>query len=276
MTPTTITVSGPSRTASARTRAVEVTQSEWTKLRSVRSTYWTFAAAIAGMLGIGALIAVVLANNYRGMSLADKASFDPTSASLTGVSFAQLAIGVLGVLAITSEYGTGLIRTTFAAVPNRRLVLAAKATVFGMVTAVVGILSSVAAFFIGQAIFSTQGIQATLGDPGALRKVVGAGLYLAVVGLLALGLGVMIRRTAAALTAIFGVILVLPVIVGALGSAGNEVAKFLPSEAGQAIFRSAMAGRSALSPWVGFSVFVTYALVALLGGAFLIVHRDTQ
>ena len=158
--------------------------------------------------------------------------------------FAQLAIGVLGVIIVTSEYATGMIRTTFAAVPNRRLVLGVKAALFAGITAVVGVVSSFVAFFIGQAILSGKAPHAAIGDPGVLRSVVGAGLYLAVLGVLALDLGVIIRRTAGAIAAVLGIVLVLPVVVGALGSSFNAVSKFLPSTAGQAIFHTAAPGQT--------------------------------
>lgn len=285
MTSTTLTPTEPSearagalprlaRPDTTRPVAVDVVRSEWTKLRTVRSTYWTFAATIGAMLGLGALLAFVFANRYSGMSVIEKATFNPTSVSLSGVLFAQLAIGVLGVLAITSEYGTGMIRTTFAAVPNRRLVLAAKAVVFGTVAAIVGIVTSFGAFFVGQAILSGSAPTAALGDPGVLRSIIGAGLYLAVLGIFAVGLGVLIRKTAGAIATFVGFVLVLPIVVAAFGTAANGVAKFLPSEAGQAIFHTAMRGQTSLSPWTGFGVLVLWAVAALGAGAFMITHRD--
>jgi hypothetical protein len=161
-------------------------------------------------------------------------------------------------------------------VPNRRLVLAVKAALFAGITAVVGVVSSFAAFFIGQAILSGKAPHAAIGDPGVLRSVVGAGLYLAVLGVFALGVGVIIRRTAGAIAAVLGIVLVLPVVVGALGSSFDTVSKFLPSTAGQAIFHTAAPGQNlpTLSPWTGFAVFVVYAIVTLAAGATLLARRD--
>jgi hypothetical protein len=251
------------RPETSRPITLDVARSEWTKLRSVRSTYWTFAAAIVSMVGIGAIFALIFANNYSGMSAAEKAIFNPTSVSLDGYLFAQLAIGVLGAIVVTSEYATGMIRTTFMAVPNRRLVLVVKAALFAGITAVIGVVSSFAAFFIGQAILSGQAPTASISDPGVLRSVIGAGLYLAVLGLLALGLGVLIR-------------LVLPVAVSALGSSFDTVSKFLPSNAGQALFHTAQPGQHLplLSPWTGFAVFGAYALATLAAGAVVVTRRD--
>jgi ABC-type transport system involved in multi-copper enzyme maturation permease subunit len=256
-----------------------VLRSEWTKLRGVRSTYWTLLAAVVAAVGISALISSIYVSRYSTLSLAEKAQFDPTSFSLNGVFLAQLAIGVLGVLVITSEFSTGAIRSTFAAVPQRRAVLAAKATVFTAVTLVVGLVSCFAAFFVGQAILSSQGIQASISDPGVLRAVAGSGLYLAVLGLFALGIGTLIRHSAGAIAALFGIILVLPGLVAALpASWSNGISKYLPSNAGQAITRTIHGaggrGGPSLSPWVGLGVFCLYAAVTLAFAAVVVSRRD--
>ncbi|HWW53923.1 MAG TPA: ABC transporter permease [Acidimicrobiales bacterium] len=268
----------PARAADHTPVFSNVLRSEWTKLRSVRSTYWTLLAAVIATVGISALISSIYASQYSTMSASSRAHFDPTSFSLNGIFLAQLAIGVLGVLVITSEYSTGAIRSTFAAVPQRRTVLAAKATVFTAVTLVVGVVSSFAAFFIGQAILSTQGIQAHIGDPGVLRAVAGGGIYLAVLGLFALALGTLIRHTAGAISAVFGIVLVLPILVSTLpASWSNSIAKYLPSNAGQAIGRTVQgAGRGgpSLSPWVGMGVFCLYAAVTLAIAAVALRRRD--
>jgi ABC-type transport system involved in multi-copper enzyme maturation permease subunit len=228
------------------------------------------------MVAFGALLTAAYVRHYSSTSPAARAAFDPAGYSLSGFFLAQLAVGVLGVVIMTSEYQTGSIRATFAA-PQRRMVLAAKAAVFGAVAAVTGIISSAAAFFTGQAILSAQGIQARIGDPGALRSVTGAGLYLAVLGLLALGLGTLIRRTAGAIAAVVGVILILPVFTQGLPSSWqNAITRYLPSAAGQAII-----GRTKftppghlLSPWAGFAVFCAYAAAALAAAAVILNRRD--
>jgi len=262
-----------------RTRSFgDVLRSEWTKLRTVRSTYWTLLAAAVITVGISALLSAIYVNQYPGMSASDRAFFDPTQFSLIGVFMAQFAIGVLGVLTITGEYSTGAIRSTLAAVPQRRTVLAAKATVFTGVTLVVGLVSCFAAFFVGQAILSTQDIQAHLGDPGVLRAVAGSGLYLAVIGLFALGIGTLLRRSAGAISALFGVILVLPVLVQTLPSSWSDaIAKYLPSNAGEAIVHTVQADPRIgpmLSPWAGMGVFMLYAAVALVLAGFALHRRD--
>jgi ABC-2 type transport system permease protein len=261
----------------AANRAIfpDVLRSEWTKLRSVRSTYLTLLAAVGASVGVSALASSVLVNNWSSMSAADKATFDPTSFSLSGLFLAQLAIVVLGVMVITSEHSTGAIRSTFAAVPQRRTVLAAKAAVFSAVTLVVGMVSCFSAFFVGQWIMSANGIQAHIGDPGVLRSVAGTGLYLVILGLLALGVGSLIRHSAGAISAVFGVIFVLPVIVATLPSSwNNAISKFLPSSAGQAISHIGARGSDMLSPLVGLGVFCLYAALALAAAAIALDHRD--
>lgn len=251
-----------------------VLRAEWIKLRSVRSTYWTLFAAGIAVIGLGALVCVIYVARYSQLSPSRLANFDPISFSLSGVMLAQLAVGVLGVLVVTNEYSSGMIRSTFAAVPQRGLVLAAKASVFAGVLAVFGVLSTFIAFFIGQAILDGKSLGTTIGAPGALRTVIGAGLYLAVLGLLAMGLGVIIRHSAGAIAAVFGLILVLPGIMTALPSSWqNAVDKWLPSNAGQAVWQTFHHAHQ-LSPWAGFGIFCAYAAAALLIGGYLLNRRD--
>lgn len=251
-----------------------VLRSEWTKLRTVRSTYWTLLITVVGIIGISILLCAIFATQYAGMSAKEQEAFEPISFSLSGVFIAQLAIGVLGVLVITSEYASGMIRSSISAVPQRLTLLAAKATVFAAVTLVVGMASCLAAFFIGQAILSSEGIGASIGDPGAIRAVIGGGLYVPVLGLMALGLGAIVRRSAGGIAAVFGLLLVLPSLVLLLPSGmADAIAKFLPSSAGQAIIGSAQQTDS-LSPWVGFGVFCLWAAAALVAGAVTLQRRD--
>jgi ABC-2 type transport system permease protein len=232
-------------------------------------------AAAAAMVGLAALLCAVYVNRYGHLSAAEKAGFRPVTFSLNGIFLAQLAIAVLGVLVVTAEYSTGSVRSTFVAVPQRKAVLAAKATVFAVATFLVGLVSSFAAFFVGQAILSGKGISAGIGSPGALRAVVGAGLYLAVLGLLGLGLGALIRHSAGAIAAVVGLLVVLPGIVAALPSSwGNTISPYLPSDAGQAIMGASRGGPTALSPWVGLAVFCAYAAIALISAGTALTRRD--
>jgi ABC-2 type transport system permease protein len=254
-----------------------VMRSEWTKLRTVRSSYWTLFSAVVGIIGLGAILCVVYVAQFAHTSASDKATFNPASYSLTGVFLAQLAIGVLGVLVITNEYGSGMIRATFAAVPQRLNVLGAKATVFAGATFVVSLAACFVAFILGQSILSSKGAGTSIGATNVLRTVVGGALYLAVLGLLSLGLGAIIRKTAGAIAAVLGLLLVLPPIASLLPSSMNAVQKFLPSNAGQALFSSGRQGSNntpQLAPWAGFSVFCLWAAVSLVVAGVMLVRRD--
>lgn len=188
------------RPGAGRLPGWDIARSEGIKLYTVRSTYWTLLLAAAGMVVFGALLCAAYARHYASAAAAARRAFDPAAYSLSGFFLAQLAVGMLGVVVVTSEYATGSIRSTFAAAPQRVTVLAAKAAVFGAVAAATGIASSLAAFYAGQAILAGKGIQARITDPHALRSVLGAGLYLAVLGLLALGLGTVISCRCCPLT----------------------------------------------------------------------------
>jgi ABC-type transport system involved in multi-copper enzyme maturation permease subunit len=202
-------------------------------------------------------------------------SFDPTSTSLTALLFCQLAIGVLGVLVMSAEYGTGTIRATFSAAPRRPLVLGAKAAVFGVVSLVVAEIVAFISFFVGQALLTAPATHATLSTPGALRAVVGTGLYLCVIGLFALGLATIIRHTAGAISAFVGILLVVPIIVQALpDSIQFDIRRFLPLKIGGDIMSTGGNGPHAFSPWIGLLVLCVYAVAALIVGGILLVRRD--
>lgn len=249
-------------------------RSEWTKLRSVRSTYWTTLLALLTTVALGAIICLRWAQIIRSGGPGKLDGFDATLTSLNGIYLAQIAIGALGVLVISSEYGTGMIRATLAAVPQRRAVLAAKGLVLGGATLALGEMLSFASFGIGQAILAGVHGGASLRDPGVLRAVVGGGLYLAVVALLGFGLGAMIRHTAGALSAFFGLLFGGSVIVALLPTGWrNDLLPYMPANAGSQIF-TIVRTHGALSPWTGLGVFSLYALVALTAGFFLMQRRD--
>jgi ABC-type transport system involved in multi-copper enzyme maturation permease subunit len=244
----------------------------------VRSTYWALLLTVVGMAGFGALLTGAYARHYNTLSTAARRAFDPAAYSLSGFFLAQLAISVLGVVVITGEYATGSIRSTFTAAPQRVRVLAAKATVFGAVAAATGIASSFAAFFLGQALLARRGIGTYISAPGSLRSIIGAGLYLAVLGLLALGLGTLIRRTAGAIAAVVGLVIILPVLVQGLPSSWQAaITRYLPPVAGQAIIgRTKFTPPShLLSPWAGFALFCAYAGAVLTAAALTLNRRDT-
>jgi ABC-2 type transport system permease protein len=255
-------------------------RSEFTKIRSVRSTYWTLLIMIVATLGFGAISSYTTTTSHQGPY------FDPASWSLGGVWLTQLLIGVVGTLVITSEYATGMIRTSLTALPRRGLLIAAKATGLAVVAFATGLISSFASFFVGQAIMSSHHTSTTLGHPGVLRAVIGGALFLTIGGLLALGIGLMIRHTAGALTATVAVLFLLPLLGNLLPpSWQNHVNKWLPTAAGAQIWTAVHpphsnsaspigTGGLMFAPWTGFAVFSAYAALALTAGLVLFRNRD--
>lgn len=265
--------------------------SEWTKLRSVRSTYWTIAIAIIVGIGLSCAISAGNAHAYShgNFSITDRAKFDPAADSLSGLFFAQLAFAVFGVLTMSAEYSTGLIRTTMSAVPQRGYVLAAKGILTTVVATVLSIGIAFASFTLGQLIFSGTDLRSvltgavipgkhvsvSLSDPGVLRAVVGAGLFIGIMVLLAVGLATIVRHTAGAITAIVALIFILPIVAQLLpDSLQHDIARYLPAQAGSAIINVVPQGSSSLSPWVGFGVFVLWAAAFTAIGWYLLRTRD--
>ncbi len=250
-----------------------VRRSEFTKLRSVRSTYWTALVAALGAIAVGVLICIQWRNNV----LAGKDSVDGLDApliSLNGLYLAQVAFGTLGVLVISSEYGTGMIRATVAAVPQRRAVLAAKGIVFAASSLVLAEILSFSAFGIGQAILAPTHASVSITAPGALRATVGGGLYLTAVGLLGFGLGALIRHTAGALSAFFGVLFASTALVDLLPTSWrNDLIDYMPANSGSQILTTAANG-SVLGPWSGLGVLCSYAAAAILAACVLVTRRD--
>jgi ABC-2 type transport system permease protein len=254
-----------------------VVRAEWTKLWSVRSTMWSLLVTIGIIVGLGALFCAARVARADRLDPSELRNFDPTGFSLNGIFLAQLAVGVLGVLVVSSEYTTGQIRATFGATPQRNLVLAAKVAVFMVVVFVVGLGACFAAFFIGQSILSGTTVfhHASIGDPGALRAVIGGALYLSVLGAFGIGLGAILRRTAGAIAALVGVLLILPILVNFLPSPwSSDISKYLPLQAGNNVFHTAKLSSTDLTLWIGFAVFCAYAVASLALGAVLLARRD--
>ena len=246
---------------------------EWLKLRSVRSTAWILLVFAVGMIGIATL--VLSHENWATMSPSDRAGFDPTNAGFAGLALGQLAFGVLGVLIITSEFSSGMIRATFAAVPRRPLLLAAKAGVLGAVTLVAGEVLAFVSFAVGEAVLRSPAPHASLGQPGVLRAVLMAGAYPALIALIGLGLGAIIRHTAGAISAVVGVLFVLPLILVPLGtSLQNSVGKFLPMIIAENSITAVKPDVDNLAPGAGFGLLCLYAIVALAIGGWLLTRRD--
>ena len=247
-----------------------VVRSEWIKFRSLRSSWAVLGAAVVVMLAFG----VIVAFNTRHLTAGQDPDDLGKSATLQGYYLGQLLIGALGVLFVTGEFSTGMVRSTFAAVPTRLPVLVAKFLVFLAVSAVAMITVSVVAFLAGQAIISQDRVGYSLSDPGALRVVLGAGVYLALVGLLGGAIGWIVRSTPGSLVAYFALMLVLPVVFNVvLGQWGKNVYKFLPSGAGSSFFSSPQEPDS-LHPWTGLGVLVIWIIVALAAAAVSLRRRD--
>jgi len=207
--------------------------SEWIKLRSLRSTWYTLACLFVVGLGVTALSSNGAQEAYAD---AGAAAWDPTAHSLTTYIVAQLIVGVLGILVVTSEFATGLIRTTLAATPRRHRVLAAKVVVAAGVAVVAGQVLMFAAFLIGQPLLARQGVpNAGLGDPGVLTAVLGGGLYLALIALLAVALGAIMRATAGALATLVGIVFLVPALAGIFPSWMSGLFDFWPTIGGAAV-----------------------------------------
>jgi ABC-2 type transport system permease protein len=273
-TTTTATPAGPTgqRSGGAAAHAGEVVRSEWCKFRSLRPTWWALAAAMTFNVVTAALLAIFLP---RALSAHQRAGIDSVRVSLGGLHLSQIAVGLLGVLAITGEYSSGMIRASLAAVPQRRLMLAAKTAVFAACSVITGIAASLAAYLIFQAFLpGGDAMRTSLTDPGVARAVTGAGLYLAVLGLFGLGLGAVIRSAAATVAALFGVLFVPSILITLLpASWQNTAGPYLPMNAGEVIYTVQRQAHT-LAPWAGLAVFAGYAAAALLIGFIMISRRD--
>lgn len=250
------------------------TKSEWTKLRTVRSTMWALLLTIVSVLGLGVLLTVLVVSRWDHRSITEAAQFDPLLYSLDGINLAQLSIGVLGVLVMTSEYATGAMKLSLGATPQRPLLLAAKVATFTAVVAVVSLVSCISTFLIGQAILGPTHDGVSITDPGVFRAVIGGAVHLVLIGAIAVGVGAILRRTAGAVAVLFAVLLILPGIVLLLPSPWNDnVTKYLPSSAGVAM-SAVVRFPNLLSPGEGFLLLCAYALVTLLVAGFVLVRRD--
>ena len=275
MTGATIARTGPDHRAAFRPATfADVLRSEWTKLRSVRSTFWALTVTVVLGITLGAVISAATARGYARSSVSGKLSWDPANMSLSGMVIAQLAIAVLGVLCISSEYSSGMISTSLIAVPKRGRILAAKSLIFAGVTFVVGEATSFAAFFAGQALISGHAPHAALGDPGVARAVVGAGLYLTALAVLSVAAGTVLRHPAAAIAGMIAVLLVLPAIAQALpDSWRNPVNEFWPTQAGGQI-ASVHIPAHTLQPWPGFGVMCLFIAIVYAIAWTLLDRRD--
>lgn len=260
----------PSPTATTSDAGPRVTwrrvlAAEWLKLRSLRSTWWLLAAGVASILlaGISPALTYVLVPEEAG-----DAGIDLAGGAVSGISFTQLIIAALGVVVVSSEYASGLVRATFTAVPTRLPVLVQKAVVVAGMTFVATLAAVLVSFATAQALLASVDVSVSLGSPGVLRAVIGSALLLAVTVVVGSAFGWVVRSTAGGLAAVFGYLFVLPV----LGLAVRGIGPYLPSNAGAAILQLGPAGSP--SPWVGFGLFVGYTAVLVAIAGRLLRRRD--
>jgi len=259
-------------TAAGPVTQVRVVRAEWTKVRALRSTRWCALIAVVLIVGLGAAIAG--SGTPYHVSAGNSAAGGITI-SLLGIVFAQLILGMLGVLGFSGEYATGMIRATLAIVPSRLPVLWAKLIVLAGLMLPLTLLAAVAEFFTATALESSRGGSViSLSDPGVLREVIGAALYLTVIAVIGLALGALLRRTAAGLSVFAAVFLVVPLVAAYL-PAIKGLTPYLPSNAGGTIWGAGKVfGGQQLSPWTGFAVLCGYAVVLIAAAAWRLRRRD--
>lgn len=265
-----VSVATSRATANAGVTSRRVVRSEWIKFRSLRSTRYALAAVALAIIGLGVFMAIgeVVADD-----VSRKGPVDALGGSLSGVGFAELLASALGVLLVTGEYSSGSIRLTFTAVPRRLTVLVAKAVVAALTVFTTAMVSTLLAFTVAQRLLARDDITLSWTAPGVPRALIGAALYLAVVSVMGVGFGWLLRSTAGALMALFAVFYLLPIIEILLpASTGDRIGPYLPSNAGSAVMR--LAPGPLLEPWTGFAVFVGYALLTLAGAALVLRRRD--
>jgi ABC-2 type transport system permease protein len=264
--PAPVSVAGP-------VTQVRVVRAEWSKLRALRSTWWCALVAIILIVGLGAAV--------TGSGAPYKISAGNTAAggvtvSLIGILFAQLVLGVLGVLVFSGEYATGMIRATLAVVPSRLPVLWAKLIVLAALMLPLSLLAAIAEFFVATALESSRGGSViSLTDPGVLREVVGASLYLTVIAITGVAMGALLRRTAAGVSVFAGVFLVVPIVSAYLPQSIKGFVPYLPSNAGGTIWGAGkLSGGHQLSPWTGFAVLCAYAVALTAAAAWRLRRGD--
>ncbi|MDA8068699.1 MAG: ABC transporter permease subunit [Actinomycetota bacterium] len=260
--------------AGQRVTLPRVIRSEWTKLWTLRSTRWSLLLAFAAQAGLGPLIAAIEMARWSHLSLFERLTINPIDRSLGGWHLAQLAMAILGVMTITGEYHTGMIRSSLMAAPKRLPVLWAKLLVFSAVTLVLMVIAAFIGFLGGQAIFAEHHVNASLSSAHALRAIFGAALFTTATGALCIALGTIVRRTAGGISLFVGVFFVLPGLVAILPSAtANAINPYLPSSLGQAVAQ-ALTGPHDFAPWAAFAIFCGYTAAVIAIGAVLLLRRD--
>jgi ABC-2 type transport system permease protein len=266
----------PRLASTGRVTQARVILSEWTKLHSLRSTRWSVLAAVVLTIGLPAIFALVTSSHWGHMSPHERADRHPLDIALAGVNLSQLAVGVLGVLVITGEYATGMIRATITAVPKRLPVLWAKIVVFGVVTFALMLPSVLIAFWVSQAILARHHIlQISLSAPGVTRSVIGGAVYLMLFGIFCMAIGAIVRNTAGGIATFVALFFVIPPLLNVFPTSWqNAINPWIPNSAWRSIFQLTHSSHS-LSPAGGLAVTLGYIAFAVALAAFLLVKRDT-
>jgi ABC-type transport system involved in multi-copper enzyme maturation permease subunit len=275
---TTLTAGTALPPATRRAGLTGSVRSEWTKIRSVRSTLWSILAMAGIAIGLNAVINYFsITRSWDTMPADEQARIlqAPLDDILAGpMSVAQFAVAVIGVMAISSEYATGMIRSTLQAQPRRLTMVGAKIAVLGALMFVVGEALSFGAFFVGKLVIGAN-VPIELGDPGVLRAVFGAGLYITVLALFSFAFGLILRHTAGAITTVLGLLLIVSQLTSLLpGTVGRHIHAWMPNNAGYLILEQHPDPSELLTPWQGLGVFIGWTVLLLLLGAYLLRRRD--
>jgi ABC-2 type transport system permease protein len=251
----------------------QVIRSEWTKIRSVASTVWTLSLAVVVTIGLGILISALSKNEFDNMNRQDQLSFDPTFISFAGMSLGQLAMIVFGVLVVSNEYSTGMIRTSLAAVPQRGSFMFSKIAVATGLCLAVGLVTSFVTFFLGQAMLGD--LKASIGDPGVLRAVIGGGVYMTLIAMFSMGVAAMLRSPMLSLGILMPFFFLISNILGNV-SATKKIGQYLPDQAGSKIMQvvTPIDDDAPYDPWGGLAIMVLWVVAALVGGYVLLKKRD--
>ncbi|MCQ4209288.1 MULTISPECIES: ABC transporter permease subunit [Streptomyces] len=253
--------------------AAQVLRSEWTKIKSVNSTALTLSLAVIVSVGLGMLISALSKNEFKNLSTADKLTFDPTFISFSGLTLGQLAMIVFGVLVVASEYSTGMIRTSLAAVPQRATFLFSKVAVAALLALVVALVTSFAAFFLGQLMLGDH--RTDLGAPNVLRAVLGAAVYMTLIAMFSMGVAAMLRSPMLSLGILMPFFFLVSPILGSV-SATKKVAQYFPDQAGLKVMQvvSPPNDDAPYGPWGGLAILLVWVAAALLVGYVLLKKRD--
>ncbi|MDC0771040.1 ABC transporter permease [Streptomyces sp. HD] len=253
--------------------ATQVIHSEWTKIRSVASTVWTLSLAVVVTIALGILISALSKNEFDNMDRRDQLSFDPTFISFAGMSLGQLAMIVFGVLVVSNEYSTGMIRSSLAAVPQRGTFLFSKIAVATGLALVVGVATSFVTFFLGQAMLGEH--KAQIGDPGVLRAVIGGGLYMTLIAMFSMGVAAMLRSPMLSLGILMPFFFLVSNILGNV-SATEKIGRYLPDQAGSKIMQvvTPVDDDTPYGPWGGLGIMALWVLAAIAGGYLTLRKRD--